>query len=37
MSFVFPRSESGYICMVIYQREGHIIEVQQSSKFSLNS
>jgi hypothetical protein len=25
-------SNSGYVCMVFYRREGHVIELQQSSK-----
>lgn len=26
-------SNSGYVCMVFYRREGHVVELQQSSKY----
>lgn len=28
-------SNSGYVCMAFYRREGHVIELQQSSKYKL--
>jgi hypothetical protein len=27
-------SESGYVCMVFYRRDGHVIELQQTSNFA---
>lgn len=30
-------SQSGYVCMVFYKRDGHVIELQQSSKYCLLS
>lgn len=28
-------SDSGYVCMVFYKRDGHVIELQQDGKYCL--
>lgn len=33
--FVFFLSESGFICMKFYERDNHVIEIQQSREFCL--
>lgn len=33
--FLMYYSQSGYVCMVFYRRDGHVIELQQSSKYYL--
>lgn len=33
--FIFNYSDTGYVCMIFHKRDGHVIEVQQSSKFNL--